>query len=730
MNRPAGAPGARTIRRARSWLVRRLGRGDGGFILLESIIAITVITIVMGAVGAEFVSGMISSSQQQTKQGAVRVADTAVEQLNSLHASDLLGGRTCPAVSAQLAAASTAVAPWLANMTIAVDPSFAGTDPVNPCNPPLPPSGSATPTIPTTAVTQQPGKIAYTVTDYLGWCWLANGTGDCTTTRTGVRYLRAVVAVAWTGPQCAPLTCSYITASLFSTASDPTFQVNQALPPAPMATAPADQTVVVGDSVSLQLNAQNGTGVPPFTWALTTGSLPTGVQLSPTGLFSGTVGGSAGTYPITVTVTDAFLRSDTATFTWTVKPPVTATTPPAQQSTANTAANALTLSAAGGTGGYTWTDASSRTLPPGLSVSGSQVTGTPTATGTFPVTLTVTDSTGHTTTVSFVWTVYSAPTVSSLSALSSTEGAAVDATDTYTCPAMTCTLSLSATVPGLGLSTTTVTGNNTTTSLQVTGNGTVHIAGTVQSSAVTTGTSKTYNPVLTITNPTPTSVSTGAVTWTMYTPPTVSAPATKATANGATPSEPITYTCPRGTCTITLAGTVPGLGLSNTVAATVANNATSLTVASGSGTVYLNGLISASAGTTTGKAYTPTMTITDASNITGSDTETWTAYVKPTIPSPGPLTTTRSATPSKSLAVTCKTTSCTVAVTGLPAGVGIGTSATTSTNSTTSVTLSGSATVYLSGKVSATAPQTTYPVTVTVTDSGIAVASVGIWTVN
>jgi type II secretory pathway pseudopilin PulG len=729
MRPPAGAPGVRTFRRARRWFAHRLGRGDGGFILLESIIAITVITIVMGAVGVEFVSGMISSSQQQAKQGAIRVADSAVEQLRSLHASDLLGGRTCPAVSAQLAAAPSVVTPWLTNMSVAVDPNYAGTDPSNPCTPPLPSSGSATATIPTTGVTQQPGNVAYTVTDYLGWCWLANGTGDCKSTQTGVRYLRAVVSVMWSGAHCAAATCSYVTSSLFSTTSDPTFQVNQALPPAPTENTPANQTVVVGDTVNLQLTVQNGTGVPPFTYAVTTGSLPGGVQLSPTGLFSGTVTGSTGSFPITVAVTDAFLRSDSTSFTWTVKPPVTATAPSAQTSTVNTAISTLTLNASGGTGGYTWADPS-HSLPTGLSITGNQVTGTATAAGTYSVTLQVTDSTSHSATVTFSWTVYQKATISSLGTLSATEGSAVDTTDTYSCPGMTCTLVLTGTVPGLGLSTTATTSNNTTTSLQVTGSGTIHIAGTVQSNAVTSGTSKAYNPVLTISNPTPTSASTSSVTWTMYTAPTISAPATKVSANSATPSEPIAYSCPNGTCTIALSGTVSGLGLSNAVAATAANNTSSLTVPAGSGTIYVNGLVSGSAGTTGGKAYTPTVTITDASGVSASDSETWTVYTKPTIPSPGSVTTTRGATPSKSLAVTCKTSSCTVTVSGLPSGIGIGTSATTSTNTTTSVSLSGSATVYLSGKVSSTATQTTYPVTVTVTDSGIAVASVGLWTVN
>jgi hypothetical protein len=53
-----------------------------------------------------------------------------------------------------------------------------------------------------------------------------------------------------------------------------------------------------------------------------------------------------------------------------------------------------TLSATGGDGGpYTWTATG---LPPGLSISGDQVTGTPTTDGTYSVTITVKDSRGDT----------------------------------------------------------------------------------------------------------------------------------------------------------------------------------------------------------------------------------------------------------------------------------------------------------------------------------------------
>jgi hypothetical protein len=54
-------------------------------------------------------------------------------------------------------------------------------------------------------------------------------------------------------------------------------------------------------------NLEGAGGAPPYTWAITTGALPTGLSLSSTGSFSGTVSTSnkAGSYPFTVRVTDS-----------------------------------------------------------------------------------------------------------------------------------------------------------------------------------------------------------------------------------------------------------------------------------------------------------------------------------------------------------------------------------------------------------------------------------------
>jgi hypothetical protein len=200
-----------------------------------------------------------------------------------------------------------------------------------------------------------------------------------------------------------------VTATLVDTADDPTFNLNELPPPTPVAVDPGDQSVVVGDPVSVQLGVKDNTGVPTFTWQITSGSWPAGITMNPAGLISGTPTAAVANQSVTVTVTDGFLHTDTATFVWTVLPALTATDPADQASIIGTAITALTISASGGTGTpYTWSDPS-HTLPAGLSVATvsnqAKITGTPTTPGTYSVHLTVKDSANHSDTADFTWTV-------------------------------------------------------------------------------------------------------------------------------------------------------------------------------------------------------------------------------------------------------------------------------------------------------------------------------------
>ena len=148
---------------------------------------------------------------------------------------------------------------------------------------------------------------------------------------------------------------------------------------------------IFGTTYSQTLQATGGT--PAYTWTLTSGALPAGLSLSTTGIISGTPTAS-GAFTLGVTVTDQGSPEQTATSTLSLSiaaPPLTIATSALPSATAKTTYGA-SLSATGGTAPYSWS-VSSGSLPAGLSIASTGViSGTPTATGSYPLGVMVTDS--------------------------------------------------------------------------------------------------------------------------------------------------------------------------------------------------------------------------------------------------------------------------------------------------------------------------------------------------
>jgi hypothetical protein len=185
-------------------------------------------------------------------------------------------------------------------------------------------------------------------------------------------------------------------------------------------------------------------GDAPVSFALTSGSLPTGLTLSTAGVLSGTPT-VTGSFPIIVTATDNGGCPISKSYTLTVACFTFSPAGPALTNAVQNVAYTNTLTATGGVGAVTYSLASG-TLPPGLSLVGNKIQGTVTTPGSYAFTISASDTIGCAPSRAYTMNVV-CMTVSPATLTAATSGVAYTKTFTKTGGTGAVTWSLTGTLP-------------------------------------------------------------------------------------------------------------------------------------------------------------------------------------------------------------------------------------------------------------------------------------------
>src|SRR5487761_794094 len=225
-----------------------------------------------------------------------------------------------------------------------------------------------------------------------GVTWSLAGT-HCASAACGTLTNNTSSSVTYNAPKSVGVLLNVILTATAVVNKKNTATLNISVSPAPTISTTSLPGAINGQSYSQQVVA-NG-GVAPLFFTLSSGSLPAGFHLDTNGLISGRSTSNGGAFNFTLLVTDQGNPPLTASQSYTI---IIAPAPPlaiATTSLTNAAQGSpynFPLAASGGVPPLTWST-SAGSLPPGVSLNTTtgQLSGTPTAQGTFsfPVKVTV-----------------------------------------------------------------------------------------------------------------------------------------------------------------------------------------------------------------------------------------------------------------------------------------------------------------------------------------------------
>lgn len=297
------------------------GGGDGGFTLVETLVAAVLIaslvvvttTVAIGAVG--------SLARLHHSQAAARLATQVLETARSL--SSVPDGSGCTALLA--GRTSTSVAPSLTAYASALDltgfdPAYAETSCTTQTG--LPIYGTLYQGVTRSNPVQLDGE-GYTVVSVVGTCQLLS-TGGCVksalvgTSAVGQSLYRVTVLVQWSESRCPAGTCSYSVSTLVDASTDVSFSARSPYPSAPTNVA----ATVATNATTVTWSAPVRSGDSAISQYRATAALADGTVVSSCTVTGTTLGCTipnllnGETYRVTVTASNTYgagARSNAAT---------------------------------------------------------------------------------------------------------------------------------------------------------------------------------------------------------------------------------------------------------------------------------------------------------------------------------------------------------------------------------------------------------------------------------